>query len=477
MSIVLSRFAIFGLHGKLDIDIPIFDNKLILIGVNGLGKTTVVNFIYFTLTDQWNRLLEYEFSAIEVTINNQPIILHKVDIQRNARATEIRLRQVQRYSSRSPFPPKLVQEMFQHPLYPDFASSSDIQRENIGRLISRETGIPLHLLHRMSDGVSKITTPDLFSETQESSVIAELSALTKANGRNKVIYLPTFRRIEQDIKSVFPNADERELRNLTSAAETAMQTRTKGHVELVQFGMQDVETKIQEELDLIQRRTRAQLTGLTSSYLQDIIRNRAGIISKDNLQVIPKELIPIVLERVDENTLSAQDKREIEAAILRVKNNSDNVDVRDSYLTYFFGRLLEIYQELYQGEENIRELVTTCNNYLESKCLEYNDKDYSVNIKGDDKSPLEWRMLSSGEKQVVSLFTHLYLSKESSQIVLIDEPELSLSVPWQKTLLPDIARTENCSLLIAVTHSPFIYSNELSEYAVDLGRLIKKYDV
>lgn len=474
MSIKISRFAIFGLHGKLDIDIPIYDNRLVLIGVNGLGKTTVVNFIYFVLTDQWTRLMEYEFSSVVLVINDQHLVIHKADVQKRVRSAEIQQRQFQRYSFRSRFPSRLVQQLLNHPLYPELVSSVGRKRESVERLIARETDIPPSLLLRMVDETSSMTQADLFSDANERSAIGKLSALIKQSGHHKVIYLPTYRRIEQDLKSVFPNADERELRGLTAAAEASVSTRTKGHVELVQFGMHDVETKIGDELDAIERRTRAQLSSLTGTYLQDIIRNRAGIIPRDIVELIPEDVISVVLERVDENTLSPNDKREIEAAILRVKNNINNADVRDSYLTHFFGRLLEIYQDLYRGEAAIRNLLNTCNSYLERKRLEYDDKEFSVRIEEHDGSPLEWRMLSSGEKQVVSLFTHLYLGEESSQIVLIDEPELSLSVPWQKTLLPDITRTGNCSLLIAVTHSPFIYANELDEYVVDLGRAIDR---
>jgi predicted ATPase len=48
--------------------------------------------------------------------------------------------------------------------------------------------------------------------------------------------------------------------------------------------------------------------------------------------------------------------------------------------------------------------------------------------------------------------------------VIIDEPELSLSVPWQRRFLPDILATGQCKGLIAVTHSPFIFDNELETY-------------
>lgn len=81
--------------------------------------------------------------------------------------------------------------------------------------------------------------------------------------------------------------------------------------------------------------------------------------------------------------------------------------------------------------------------------------------------------LSSGEKQIVSLFSHLYLSEEKRFFVLIDEPELSLSVPWQRRFLKDIKEGDFCSGVVAVTHSPFIYDNDLREYAHSIGEFLE----
>ena len=77
----------------------------------------------------------------------------------------------------------------------------------------------------------------------------------------------------------------------------------------------------------------------------------------------------------------------------------------------------------------------------------------------ESNRPLEMSALSAGEKQIVSLFSHLYLSENQNHFVIIDEPELSLSVPWQRRFLPDILK--KCSGLFAVTHSPFIFDNVL----------------
>ena len=58
-------------------------------------------------------------------------------------------------------------------------------------------------------------------------------------------------------------------------------------------------------------------------------------------------------------------------------------------------------------------------------------------------------------------------------MILFDEPELSLSMLWQKQLLPDILHSNKCSFLMAVTHSPFIFDNELDQYAVGLREYVK----
>jgi predicted ATPase len=92
------------------------------------------------------------------------------------------------------------------------------------------------------------------------------------------------------------------------------------------------------------------------------------------------------------------------------------------------------------------------------------DEPLSPPVDDADRQQLELRMLSSGEKQIVSLFSHIYLSGVRDFFVIIDEPELSLSVPWQQRFLPDLINTDRCTGLVAVTHSPFIWENTLEKY-------------
>ena len=86
---------------------------------------------------------------------------------------------------------------------------------------------------------------------------------------------------------------------------------------------------------------------------------------------------------------------------------------------------------------------------------------------------IDIKYLSSGEKQIVSIFSKIYLEDCNNFILLFDEPELSLSIEWQEMLLLDVLKSGKCDLLLAATHSPFIFNNELDKTAVDLYTFIK----
>ena len=80
MTGTLTRFRIENLHQMRTIDVPIKDNKLVLVGENGTGKSTVANFIYYLLTRQWHRMLEYEFKSILAVIDDREIVVSREDI-------------------------------------------------------------------------------------------------------------------------------------------------------------------------------------------------------------------------------------------------------------------------------------------------------------------------------------------------------------------------------------------------------------
>lgn len=75
--------------------------------------------------------------------------------------------------------------------------------------------------------------------------------------------------------------------------------------------------------------------------------------------------------------------------------------------------------------------------------------------------PLE--KLSSGEQQLITLIAKLCAYAEPGWVMLIDEPEISLHVSWQRAIPPmlaEISKELQCSMVVA-THSPILFASAL----------------
>lgn len=110
--------------------------------------------------------------------------------------------------------------------------------------------------------------------------------------------------------------------------------------------------------------------------------------------------------------------------------------------------------------EVISRYVDSVNEFLSGKELTFETKPRtrkrpSIAIRFDDGTFSSLRALSSGERQIVTLlYAATHMSRE--QVVLIDEPEISLHVDWQRLLLKKMAEQLGQRQIIACTHSPVI---------------------
>ena len=103
------------------------------------------------------------------------------------------------------------------------------------------------------------------------------------------------------------------------------------------------------------------------------------------------------------------------------------------------------------------------------KRLDFRENGEIVVISTDGKS-IPLTMLSSGEQHQLVLFYSLLFRVPRSSLVLIDEPEISLHVTWQRRFLDDlqeVVRLRDIDVLVA-THSPQIV-NSRRDLMVGLG--------
>ncbi|CAA0176204.1 AAA family ATPase [Tenacibaculum maritimum] len=233
-----------------------------------------------------------------------------------------------------------------------------------------------------------------------------------------VIYLPTYRRIERNFLQLFGDMDKR-LEIYLKSLLPELNTRI-----LDERGYNENFSDTEEDLKRV------------FSDIWDLIDNEKWKKEKKEFEIL--ELVEFGMNDVK----------------LKVSN---------------------VLKEIEEGSKEliptINEFKSCCDKYLTNgKTLGFKEKSRNiiVNINNDKEVGLD--DLSSGEKQIVSIFCHLFLGI-NKPLVIIDEPELSLSIDWQESILSDILKSSNNGLIVA-THSPFIVNDDLKKFTHGLNEFI-----
>lgn len=79
----LERFTINGLFGKNDVTLYFDKEANIYIGENGLGKTTILNCIYYILCNDYERLIALPFNEIIIKFKGEnEVLITKSDVSK-----------------------------------------------------------------------------------------------------------------------------------------------------------------------------------------------------------------------------------------------------------------------------------------------------------------------------------------------------------------------------------------------------------
>jgi predicted ATPase len=444
----IKSIELIGLYGVRDFRISFKDNKLILIGENGSGKTTISRITYAVLSCNWDLLRAYPFERIVLNFADDSIEISS----------------------------KLINDVFG---IPDIERIEYLVDRRIAGKRSSDGFITtiLNVKHEyesanQADAVNQDSRMrayypyEYFSKIIENPNIVAISEITERIHQlfqSKILYLPTYRRIEEQLKNIFPDVDK------DVWAKGRRRINSDKVVELVEFGMDDVERLVKKEQDALKQFSQTQQNKLTLGYLSEIVSKKYDRSSSyTQIRELSDSQIQEVLRRIDSSILSDEMKKQVIEILNLVRTeHKHSYSAQVKIVCHYFMQLMSFDRDITLSEQHIRSFQEKCNKYLISNQIIYNSQDFTcqlLNRVEDDfsvENSIRFQNLSSGEKQIVSLFSHLYLDKDASVFVFIDEPELSLSVDWQRSFLPDIVNSPNCCGLIATTHSPFIFDNEL----------------
>ncbi len=155
-----------------------------------------------------------------------------------------------------------------------------------------------------------------------------------------------------------------------------------------------------------------------------------------------------------------------------------NVEFKSEFskaLKIYFDDFEKKYKEYESLIDELNLFTDIINDKLLFKKLVISPEYGFILIEEDTGNEIDLETLSSGEKQLIILFYNLIFNAESDCYLLIDEPEISLHIIWQKKFMDDLIKVRNYKKynVIIATHSPQIISHYWN-LQVDLGELYGK---
>ena len=445
----LISFRAYGIMGKKTYEVDFTRSATIIVGPNGTGKSTFLSILYLFVTQQWNRLQEYTFDRLELTHKMGEVAIDFSTLQTYQEASNDTL------SVR-----RLAQRLRAEGLG-DLLKKDSLNKEERARF-AHAIGVPIKQVSPMFRYLQ--------SEFSFSVGIQQVEEALDSFELGTVLFLPTYRRIEKDIQTIFPDIEDRFKRSIERSG--VAQREGRNFVEISGFGMSDIHDLINSAVDEVKEFRRTSLESAYQEYIRNIVNGRIRKYSLTNLRSMSEEDFQDFHERLNADIFTESDQKTLSDKINKIRRkNSGQPTAEDRFLGMFVEQLIDAHTRTKARERNLSGFIDLVSRYLgPSKYAEFSDEVFRIrHIELPDNVELEH--LSSGEKQIVALFAYLFLSKRSNMLVLIDEPELSLSVPWQKSFLPDILDTEACSGIFAVTHSPFVFDNQLKSSVIDVRRL------
>lgn len=155
-----------------------------------------------------------------------------------------------------------------------------------------------------------------------------------------------------------------------------------------------------------------------------------------------------------------------------VKNIRFKIEDARALKIYFedFEKKYEAYADLIRKLDLYKEIVNKRFKFKKIKII----NNEGMLVQDDNGKMLNLTKLSSGEQEIIVLFYRLLFETPDNVLILIDEPEISLHVAWQRMFasdLNDIIAEKKIKVIVA-THSPQIVAGKQG-IQIDLGELYK----
>lgn len=469
---LIERFGIEGLYGYRSIFLESDYAATILIAKNGTGKTTLLGALDAFLRMQLSRLRNLEFSEIHCTlrgIHSDLTLSHNDVVEFLQIPTDGELIKL---ASRASIEPG---SLF------TFLVEQWNGRDDEFRLLYHDNPILNSLVsafnYNSREAMSAAGRVRIALMERQPTVSKIFSTLQEALSGTEIVYLPTYRRVELALRGEKGDLTNRKKRPKFNFAVGSLFSGE------IQFGLSDIAERLSELNQQIILDSNIGYREISANIINELLDGSFDSHVQTDTDVPSPEELKLFFERLERG------RRQRPYMPLEIPN-LDKIYTRrgvsgssNKFLSYFLTKLATVIRSTKDVELPVNLFIDNCNKYLSSrepstlvendkgdattdgKILKLNRANLRVHVQSvPERRRISLDALSSGEKQMISLFAKMYLYP-GRKIVLIDEPELSLSIDWQKDILVDVLSAPLCTQLIAITHSPFVFDNELDPFA------------
>lgn len=453
---------ISGLFSSLDHNIPLHKDGITLIhGPNGCGKTTVLRLLTAVVNGEFGYLKRVQFDSFEINLsdgrkiiisqnqlptklpggNKQNVLalggggIDKTKVGYELASDSNHVDEMSRY--KMVLGVKLVSKSGKTTQNKEF--TNDVAPNLYAKLRERPT-----LVQEALPNLRRIA-PRVWRD-RESGVTYELSDIAELFGDEFEVDIPSwFSEIVKDIKIGFINAQR--LLEITGGSSGSYSEEKGSQVrDFVEVYSQDIRHRIDEAL------------------------RASALVSQSAERTFPQRILQREYEKVREPELRAKyaslQQRFSQLAETGLQEEIASIDLPKKklnptelrVLSLYFGDLdekLDVFQDLQRKIDTFRTILSK--KYRRKKFNIDRKRGFLISAEGSDE-PLSPSSLSSGEQHQIVMFYDLIFSKADNLLFLIDEPEISLHVEWQRQFLDDLALVAELKghKFIIATHSPQI---------------------
>ncbi|WP_216093292.1 MULTISPECIES: AAA family ATPase [unclassified Aeromonas] len=334
MEHIIKQFKVFGLYDERNVCIDFESNTKIIVAENGYGKTTVLNAFYAILAGDLERLRKIPFESISLTFASG----EEVSLKKESLSFDLSLARNSGiyHHLKNSLPEQVVYTLLQSFIALPF---SDLRRTPIFINSQKKLDVaPTTLKHWL-----EMLVDELGSNIPNMDDVKLITNLIKEKFPLALLYLPTYRRVEEDLHSLGMNED--------------VEIKT-GHQ--INFGMADVRSRIKTITNEILSSSVKWFSKVNGEMISQLV---SGFRVDDSMyrSVADPEAIKIVLDRIGEN-ISSDNKHRIMNLVETGKILEDHDD-----LVYFLSNLVKVYEQQKDNDSAIQEFTSVCNEYLVDK--------------------------------------------------------------------------------------------------------------